>query len=236
MEKKNEQEERREEGWKRHTHCYLLSSYQLWPAMFHLHYNQIIKSFSKCFAEKNKAVLYDSKTICTWLPSNWVHFWSSKNYQVMMKPTVLFSFQLCSFIITGKKDLKKWWVYLVLGFGAKVLRFLPAASRQVKDGSGSHVSSFGIMGVVVCQWGAFPITVEAETRWWWLGEWRLSCRGTKAQIPNWLIFWESTKTKGDWKKYVRSREPLCFANTLPSFFMIIFCPTMLKRFNLADFF
>lgn len=57
--------ERREEGWKRHTHCYLLSSYQLWPAMFHLHYNQIIKSFSKCFAEKNKAVLYDSKTICT---------------------------------------------------------------------------------------------------------------------------------------------------------------------------
>lgn len=50
-----------------------------------------------------------------------------------------------------KKHLKKWWVYLVLGFGAKVLRFLPAASRQVKDGSGSHVSSFGIMGVVVGQ-------------------------------------------------------------------------------------
>lgn len=54
-----------------------------------------------------------------------------------------------------------WSVYLVLGFGAEVFRFLPAACRQVEDGSGSHVSGLSFMGVVVGQGGgALSITVE----------------------------------------------------------------------------
>lgn len=56
------------------------------------------------------------------------------------------------------------WVYLVLGFGAKVLWFLPTAGGQVEDGGGSHVSSLSIMGVVIGQGGAFPIAMEAEAR------------------------------------------------------------------------
>ena len=55
-----------------------------------------------------------------------------------------------------------WSVYLILRFGAEVLRFLPATRRKVEDGSGSHVSSFGFMRVVIGQGGALSITVETE--------------------------------------------------------------------------
>jgi len=49
-----------------------------------------------------------------------------------------------------------------LRLGAQVLWFLPAAGGQVEDGGGSHVSRLGIMGVVIGQRGALPVTVETE--------------------------------------------------------------------------
>lgn len=57
-------------------------------------------------------------------------------------------------------------VYLGLGFGAEVLWFLPATCGQVEDGSGGHVSSLGIMGVVISQGGALSVTVETEAGRW----------------------------------------------------------------------
>lgn len=59
-------------------------------------------------------------------------------------------------------ELRSGQGYLVLGFGAKVLGFLPAAGRQVEDGCGGHVGSFCIMGIVVGQSGSLPVTVETE--------------------------------------------------------------------------
>lgn len=50
--------------------------------------------------------------------------------------------------------------YFVLGFGAEVFRLLPATCRQVQDGGGGHVSSLGIVGVVVGR--ALSVTVESE--------------------------------------------------------------------------
>lgn len=38
---------------------------------------------------------------------------------------------------------------LFLMFGAEVLWPFPAACGQVKDGSGSHVCSLGIMGIII---------------------------------------------------------------------------------------
>lgn len=56
-----------------------------------------------------------------------------------------------------------WWFgYLGLGFGAKVLRFLPAACGQVEDGGGSHMSGLGIVGVIIGGGGALPVTVETQ--------------------------------------------------------------------------
>lgn len=54
------------------------------------------------------------------------------------------------------------FVYLVLWFDAKVFWFLPAARGQVKDGGGGHVSSFGVVGVVVGQGGRLSVSVQAE--------------------------------------------------------------------------
>lgn len=42
---------------------------------------------------------------------------------------------------------------LVLMFGAEVLWPFPASCRQVKDGSGSHVCSLGIVGIIVSTGG-----------------------------------------------------------------------------------
>lgn len=72
--------------------------------------------------------------------------------------------------------------YLVLGFGAEVLRFLPAAGGQIEDGSGSHVSGLGILGVVIGQGGALSVTVETEAGRRGLGERGLSCRRTGSKF------------------------------------------------------
>lgn len=55
-------------------------------------------------------------------------------------------------------------------FGAEVLRLLPAARGQVENGGGGHVSSFGIVGVVV---DALPKGVQTQA-----GRGRLSCKVT----------------------------------------------------------
>lgn len=66
--------------------------------------------------------------------------------------------------------------YLGLRFDAEVLGFLPAASGQVEDGGGSHVGSFGVVGVVVGEGGALPVSVEAQGGRGRLGERGLGCR------------------------------------------------------------
>lgn len=58
---------------------------------------------------------------------------------------------------------------------AEILRFLPAAGGQVKDGGGSHVSGFGVMGVVVGEGGALPVGVETQGGRGRLGEGGLGC-------------------------------------------------------------
>lgn len=55
-----------------------------------------------------------------------------------------------------------------MGFGAEVLRFLPAAGGQVEDGSGGHVSRLGIVGVVIGQ--VLPVAVDGEAGGRRLGE------------------------------------------------------------------
>lgn len=57
---------------------------------------------------------------------------------------------------------------------AEVLWSLPAACGQVEDRSGSHVGSFGIMGIIIATGGAFSIThVQAGTwgRPWGMEVW-----------------------------------------------------------------
>lgn len=59
---------------------------------------------------------------------------------------------------------------------AEVLWSLPAACGQVEDRSGSHVGSFGIMGIIIATGGAFSITtVQAGTWGGGPGEWRFGC-------------------------------------------------------------
>lgn len=70
----------------------------------------------------------------------------------------LFS-MLCRSALKKKKE-ERMAAYFVLGFGAEVFRLLPATCRQVQDGGGGHVSSLGIVGVVVGR--ALSVTVESE--------------------------------------------------------------------------
>lgn len=66
-------------------------------------------------------------------------------------------------------------LYFVLGFGAEVLGLLPAARGQVEDGGGGHVGGLGVVGVVVAEGGALPVTVETEAGRRRLGERGLGC-------------------------------------------------------------
>jgi len=64
-------------------------------------------------------------------------------------------------------------LYLIWVSDAEVLWSLPAACGQVEDRSGSHVGSFGIMGIIIPTGGAFSITyVQAGTWGGGPGEWR----------------------------------------------------------------
>lgn len=81
--------------------------------------------------------------------------------------------------------------HFVLGFGAEVFRFLPATCRQVQDGSGGHVSSLSIVGVVIGR--ALSVTVESEAGWRWLGKWGLTCRRRNVNLWFEHKSWETIK-------------------------------------------
>lgn len=63
---------------------------------------------------------------------------------------------------------------------AEILRSLPAARGQVKDGGGSHVGGFGIMRIIVTSGGGLSkTTVHAGTWGRCSGEWRFGCGQNK---------------------------------------------------------
>lgn len=74
-------------------------------------------------------------------------------------------------------------LYLILVSDAEVLWSLPAACGQVEDRCGSHVGSFGIMGIIIATGGAFSInTVQAGTWGGDSGEWRFGCGQKRIEL------------------------------------------------------
>lgn len=125
-------------GEERHTHRHPLSSHQLWPAVF----QSAPQSAHHFFMQE--LTLPTNNSLTSYLSA----IFSTKERD-----------EFETFVsVHIKKEIIV--TYFVLGFGAEVFRFLPAACRQVQDGSGGHVSSLSIVGVVIDR--ALSVTVESE--------------------------------------------------------------------------